>query len=341
MSKILVVGAGLSGAVIARQCAENGNKVCIIDKRNHIGGNCFDFVDEDGILTHLYGPHLFHTSELNVVEWLSKFTEWIPYKHKVKAQLSDGRLVTLPVNLETAAIVGKENIIDTFYRPYTKKMWNKDIEELDPAILNRVPIRNDNNEYYFPNDKYQAMPKYGYTRMFENILAHKNIDVCLETPYFDEMQHQYDYVFNSMPIDEFFHFSLGKLPYRSIKFHTFKLPVPSLFPVATVNFTHDGPYTRVTEWKNIPNSKSYEANKYKTSITIEEPCADVENNNEQFYPIKDIDGINRKKYESYAAMIPDNMSFIGRCGTYSYIDMDKAVLRALQIADQYIHSINQ
>ena len=177
MKKILVVGAGLSGSVVARECAEKGYEVTVIDKRGHIGGNCYDFVDEDGILTHLYGPHLFHTSELEVVSWLSRFTEWVPYKHKVKAQLSSGRLVTLPVNKETAQIVGRENIIDTFYRPYTKKMWGKDIEELDPSILSRVPIRNDDNEYYFPDARFQAMPKYGYTRLFENILDHENIKI--------------------------------------------------------------------------------------------------------------------------------------------------------------------
>ena len=336
MRKILVVGAGLSGSVVARECAEQGFSVTVIDKRSHIGGNCYDFVDEDGILTHLYGPHLFHTSEMDVVSWLSKFTEWTPYKHRVKAMLSDGRLVTLPVNLETAEIVGRENIIDTFYRPYTKKMWGKDIEELDSSILSRVPIRNDNNEYYFPNDKFQAMPKHGYTRLFENILDHKNINIVLNTSYASDMLHQYDYIFNSMPIDEFFNFTLGRLPYRSIKFHTYKVPVPHLFPVATINFTHQGPYTRVTEWKNIPNSKEFTANEYKTSITVEEPCSDIENNNEPFYPIKDINGINRRKYESYASMTPANMSFIGRCGTYSYIDMDRAVFEAIKASKRYL-----
>lgn len=336
MSNILIVGAGLSGSVIARECAQSGHDVTIIEKRNHIGGNCFDFVNEHNILVHLYGPHLFHTSDLKVVDWLSRFTEWTPYKHKVKAKLADGQLVTLPVNRETVQIVGRDNIIDTFYRPYTKKMWNKDIEELDPSILSRVPVRNDDNEFYFPNDSFQAMPSLGYTKLFENILSHKNINIHLNTSFTEALVDQFDFIFNSMPIDEYYNYSLGKLPYRSIKFHTYSLQIPNVFPVATINFTHEGPYTRVTEWKNIPNSGSFNPSKYVTTLTVEEPCADYENNNEPFYPVKDINGINRRKYEQYASMTPENMIFIGRCGTYSYFDMDKAVRSALDISSAFL-----
>lgn len=336
MAKILIVGAGLSGSVIARECAQSGHDVTIIEKRDHIGGNCFDFLNEHNILVHLYGPHLFHTSDQEVVDWLSRFTDWISYKHIVKAKLSNGQLVTLPVNRNTVQVVGRENVIDTFYRPYTKKMWNKDIEELDPSILNRVPIRNDDNEFYFPNDTFQAMPSLGYTNLFENILNHKNIRTELGTPFIDKMLDQFDFVFNSMPIDEYFKFSLGKLPYRSIKFHTTTLQIPNVFPVATVNFTHDGPCTRVTEWKNIPNAESFNPSRFVTTLTVEEPCADYENNNEPYYPVKDASGINRNIYERYALMTPKNMLFIGRCGTYSYFDMDKAVRFALNISSSFL-----
>lgn len=336
MTNILVVGAGFSGSVIARECAQAGHNITIIDKRNHIGGNCFDFLDKNNILIHLYGPHLFHTSDIEVVEWLSKFTKWTPYKHKVKAKLSNGQLVTLPVNKNTVQVVGRENIIDTFYRPYTKKMWNMDIEELDPSILNRVPVRDDDNEFYFPNDDFQAMPALGYTHLFENILNHRNISVKLNTTFSDDLMDKFDFIFNSMPIDEYFKYSLGRLPYRSIKFHTYTLQIPNIFPTATVNFTHDGPCTRVTEWKNIPNCDAFNPSKYATTLTVEEPCADYENNNEPFYPVKDINGINRQKYEQYASMIPRNMCFIGRCGTYSYFDMDKAIRAALDISFSFL-----
>jgi UDP-galactopyranose mutase len=138
MKKILIVGAGLSGATIARLLAEKGHTITIIAQRPHIAGNAYDRINEHGIRIHEYGPHLFHTSNEKVVDFLSRFTEWTPYMHKVKAMLSNGQLVTLPVNIETATIVGKANIIDTFYRPYTKKMWGLDIEELDPTIMERI-----------------------------------------------------------------------------------------------------------------------------------------------------------------------------------------------------------
>lgn len=334
VKKFLIVGAGLSGAVIARCLADNGNKVTVIDKRDHIGGNCFDYLNEDNILVHKYGPHLFHTSNVEVVDWLSRFTKWVPYKHRVKAKLKDSRLVTLPVNAETARIVGKENVIDIFFRPYTKKMWGLDIEQLDSSILKRVPIRDDDNEFYFPNDNFQAMPLHGYTKLFEEILNHQNIDVHLKTNYKEYDHNSFDHIFNSMPIDEYFDWCYGRLPYRSMKFHTSTVQVPNLFPVATVNFTHDGPFTRVTEWKNIPNSRTFNPSEYVTSITVEEPCEGTELN-EPYYPVKDIHGENRAKFERYQQLVPSNMTFIGRCGTYSYIDMDKAVALALEIAKKF------
>ena len=268
MSKILVVGAGFSGAVIARTLADAGHFVTVIDKRDHIGGNCYDYENEHGIRIHKYGPHIFHTNNKDVVDWVSQFGEWVPYQHKVKAILKDGRYVTLPVNKETKEIVGEENIIDTFIRPYTKKMWDKDIEELDPSILSRVPIRDDMNELYFPNDEYQMMPKYGYTAIFENIFDHDNIDVKLGVEYDKASNIFFDFIFNSMPIDQYFDYVHGELPYRSIKFHHVDLPSPSLLPVPCVNFTHSGPYTRMTEWKNFPN---HGENDQMTTLTYEEP----------------------------------------------------------------------
>ena len=169
MKKILIVGAGFSGATIARILAESDYSVDVIDSRSHIGGNAYDVINEHGIRVHAYGPHIFHTSNETVVNFLSKFTEWVNYKHVVKAQLSDGQYVPFPVNKKTVEIVGKENIVETFFRPYTEKMWDMKLEEVSSTVLNRVPIKENYNELYFPDDKYQFMPKEGYTELFRKM----------------------------------------------------------------------------------------------------------------------------------------------------------------------------
>ena len=184
---VLIVGAGFSGATIARILADEGFEVHVIESRDHLAGNAYDFVNEHQIRIHKYGPHLFHTSNKEVVNFLSRFTEWIPYHHKVKAMLGDGRLVTLPVNKETIAIVGKENLLDIFFRPYTKKMWGMSLEEIDPDIINRVPIRDDMNELYFPSDLFQALPSNGYTQLVAKMLDHPLIKVSLNTSFDKKM----------------------------------------------------------------------------------------------------------------------------------------------------------
>lgn len=332
--RILVVGAGFSGAVIARECAAAGHLVKVIDKRDHIGGNAYDYIDSNGIRIHKYGPHLFHTNNKRVVQWLSQFTEWVPYQHKVKAQLNDGTYVTLPVNKETKEIVGEKNVLDIFFRPYTKKMWGKSLDELDPSIINRVPIRNDDNELYFPNDEYQMMPKNGYTEIFKNIFNHSNIEVECNVEFHKSMEEEYDYIFNSMPIDMYFNYNYGELPYRSIKFHNVTLQQPKVLPTGTVNFTHDGPYTRVTEWKNIP---AHGKNDYTTVLTYEEPCDYKDNNYERYYPVKDLEGANRETYKKYKDEVnEDKMTFIGRCGMYVYVDMHQAISSALATSRRFL-----
>ena len=324
--KYLVVGAGFSGAVVARELAEAGHVVSVIEARDHVAGNAYDYIDDHGIRVHKYGPHLFHTNNKKVYNYLGRFTKWVPYQHKVKALLGDGRFVTLPVNKQTRDIVGEENIIDVFFRPYTKKMWGMELEELNPDIINRVPIRDDDNEFYFPNDDYQAMPKDGYTELVENILDHKNIQLAVGVRYDKKMNLSHDHIFNSMPIDQYFGFKHGHLPYRSIRFETITLPIPVALPSATVNFTHDGPQTRVTEWKNIPG---HGHNKYKTTLTFETPCCYTKNNFERYYPVKDVGGINRALYQKYKNENSENVTFIGRCGLYAYLDMHQAVNSAL------------
>jgi len=333
MDNILIVGCGLSGSVIARELANNGYKVTIIDKRNHIAGNCFDYINEYGILVHKYGPHAFHTNNKEVVDWLLQFGEWYDFKLKVKAQISSGGFVTIPVNKETKDIVGEENLIDTFIKPYSEKMWNVPLDQIDNSIIKRVPFRDDFNELYFPDDEFQMMPVGGYTKLFEHILNHKNITIKLETPYNKSMESEYSFIFNSMPIDEYFDFCYGELPYRSIKFHTVTLPMVKVLPSPTVNFTHTGPYTRIVEWKNWVNHGN---NPHYTTLTYEQPCDYKDNNMERYYPIKDLDGKNRKLYQKYKDMTPNNMKFIGRCGQYVYIDMHQAIASSLSTVKKFL-----
>lgn len=330
---ILIVGAGFAGATIARELAEYGYQVTIIDKRPHIGGNAFDYVNEHGITVHKYGVHLFHTDNETVYNWLSQFTEWIEYKHKVKAVLSDGSLVTFPPTNSMFTEWGMSRIVDTFYRPYTKKMWGLDLEEVDDSVLNRVPIRKDDGDLYFPKDRFQFMPKQGWAKTFENILTHKNISVILNTEFSKDMEDSYSHVFNAMPIDEYYDYVYGELPYRSVKFTHVDLPVSNLFRTPSVVFTHDGPDTRMTEWKNLPN---HGVNEKVTTVTYETPCDYKENNYERYYPVKDFNGDNRNKYKLYASIPNDKVTFIGRCGMYVYIDMHQAISSSLAIAKKYI-----
>ena len=333
LNKVLVVGAGFSGAVIARILSENGFLVDVIDKRSHIAGNAFDYLNNHNILVHQYGPHLFHTNNRSVFEFLSRFTDWVDYQHRVKAMLDTGELLTLPVNLDTKNKVGEDKVIDTFIRPYSEKMWGLKLEEISPDIINRVPIRNDTNELYFPDDQFQAMPKGGYTKMFENLLNHPNIQVKLAMEFHKDMEDIYLHVFNSMPIDEYYDYSLGSLPYRSLKFHHVDLPIPRLFPVCQVNFTNTGPFTRVVEWKNIPNSPQ---NPLFTSLTYEEPCSYTENNNERFYPVKDANGQNRALYMQYKQIENPKTTFIGRLGQYVYLDMHQVISSSMATAEKFV-----
>ncbi len=335
MKKILVVGAGLTGSVISRMLADNNYKVTIIDKRDHIAGNVFDYMNDKNIRVHKYGPHLFHTNNEKVVSFIKKFAHWVEYKHKVKAILKDGTYVTLPVNSQTKKIVGADNIVETFIRPYSEKMWGLKLEKISPDIINRVPIRDDDNEYYFPKDKYQLIPRDGYTVFVRNILDHKNIEVHTNTAFNRKMEKDFFHVFCSMPIDEYYKFKYGHLKYRSIKFHNIDFPSPKLLPVVTVNFTNKGQFTRMTEWKNIPN---HGYNENFTTITYEEPCSFEENNNEKYYPVKDIDGENRSLYLKYKNIENKKVSFVGRLGMYSYLDMDQCINHALKVSKNFINN---
>lgn len=337
--KVLVVGAGLTGAVIARILAEGGFAVRVIDKREHIAGNAFDFVNAHGIRVHRYGPHLFHTNNARVFAFLSRFTGWLPYRHKAKALLADGRYVPFPVNRQTARAVGGENIIDIFFRPYTRKMWGMELEEMNPAVLRRVPVRADDCEDYFPGDKYQALPDGGYAKMTGGILAHDGIKVQLQTPFDKKMEKDYGKVFNCMPPDEYYDFCFGALPWRSIRFCHEHINIGGdnfAQPAAVVNFTTDDGPTRRTEWRHLPGHDN--GGGKMTTMTSEYPCCYTENNHERYYPIKDAAGENRKRYRRYAAIPNAKTTFTGRCGTYAYIDMHQAVNMAMLLARRFVKS---
>lgn len=372
MKTILIVGAGFAGAVYARIFAEAGHCVRLIDRRSHIGGNCFDSVDpETGVRIHRYGPHLFHTSNMRVVEWLSRFTEWLPYEHRVKARLPDGRLTPLPVNLDTvsdvfglsladaseldATLAGHRipcedpqnaeaflyakigsRLTDLFYRPYSRKMWQMDLAETGVAVVKRLQIRTDRESRYFPQDVFQAMPADGYTALFERMLDHPLIDLSLDTPFSDDLANAYDTCFNSMPIDAYYGDRFGDLPYRSIRFHLERVPAPATEQPATINYTDDGPFTRETWWHLLPGH--HVEHRDRVVRTVEEPCDYKDNNRERFYPVKTSDGRYDALYARYASLTPRHpeMRFIGRCGTYQYLDMHQVINQSLACAERWL-----
>src|ERR1700744_458644 len=278
----VIAGAGFSGAVVASQMARRFNKkVLIVDRRPHIAGNAYDHYDEAGVMVHKYGPHIFHTQSKDVFDFLSQFTEWRSYEHRVLAYVS-GKLVPIPINLDTvnalhglalrepelqgylagiaekpAAIRTSEDVVvgsvgrdlyEKLFRGYTRKQWGLDPSELDASVTARIPVRTTRDDRYF-TDKHQAMPLGGFTRMFENLLDHPNISISLGTDYRDVVGTvRYKELVYTGAIDEFFEWRFGKLPYRSLEFRHRTLDVPKHQPVAVINYPNDNEYTRVTEF---------------------------------------------------------------------------------------------
>jgi len=339
--------------VAERLAAAAGKKVLIVDKRNHIGGNAYDHYDEAGILVHKYGPHIFHTNSREVFEYLSRFTGWRPYQHRVRAWV-DGQLLPIPINLDTvnrlyglnltsfqldeffrsvaeprAAVRTSEDVIvskvgrelyEKFFRNYTRKQWDLDPSELDAAVTARVPVRTNRDDRYF-TDAYQAMPLRGYTRMFERMVAHKNIKIMLNTDYHDiEGSVLYDEVIFTGPIDEYFDFQFGKLPYRSLQFTFETLETPRVQPVAVINYPNDNLYTRVTEFKHLTGQEHA-----KTTRVYEYPQAE----GDPYYPIPRAENMALyRRYQELAERTP-GVHFVGRLGTYKYYNMDQVVAQAL------------
>src|SRR2546423_53347 len=348
MFDYLIVGAGFAGTVIAERLASQaGKKVLICDRRPHVAGNAYDHYNDDGVLVHKYGPHIFHTNSLEVFQYLSQFTKWRPYMHRVLASV-DGQLVPIPINLDTVnrlyglnltslevadffkkvaekrepvrtsedvvvSKVGRE-LYEKFFRNYTRKQWGLDPSELDASVTSRVPVRTNRDSRYF-TDTYQAMPLRGYTRMFENMLDHPNIKILLNTDY-REVQNEIPYreMVYTGPVDEFFDYRYGKLPYRSLEFRHETLEQEVFQPGAVVNYPNEHPYTRITEFKYLTGQKHP-----KTSIVYEFPKAE----GDPYYPVPRPENTELyKRYQALADGTPD-VHFIGRLATYKYYNMDQ------------------
>ncbi len=355
MFDYLIVGAGYAGSVLAERLAcGSGKQVLLVDRRPHIAGNAYDHYDEAGVLVHKYGPHIFHTNSKDVFEYLSRFTDLRQYQHKVLASV-DGQLVPIPINLDTinrlyglslnsfqmeeflasraepkteirtsedvvVSKVGRE-LYEKFFRGYTRKQWGLDPSELDAQVTARVPTRTNRDDRYF-TDTYQAMPKHGFTRMFANMLDHPNIRILLKTDYRD-VKHMIPYreLIYTGPVDEYFEFQFGKLPYRCLEFKHETLNVPQYQPVAVVNYPNDNPFTRVTEFKHLTGQEHP-----KTSIVFEYARAE----GDPYYPIPRRE--NAEIYRQYQELAEqEGIHFVGRLATYKYYNMDQVVAQALTV----------
>ncbi|HEV7395300.1 MAG TPA: UDP-galactopyranose mutase [Pyrinomonadaceae bacterium] len=356
MFDYLIVGAGFAGSVLAeRLAAGSDKKILICDKRPHIGGNAYDHYNEAGILVHKYGPHIFHTNSREVFEYLSRFTEWRSYQHRVRASV-DGQIVPIPINLDTintlyglnltsfeveeffkklaepceqirtsedvvVSKVGRE-LYEKFFRNYTRKQWGLDPSELDASVTSRVPTRTNRDDRYF-TDSYQAMPLHGFTRLFENMLDHPNIKVLLNCDYREiEGQIPFRKMIYTGPVDSYFEYCFGKLPYRSLEFkhETHDRPVYQSAPV--VNYPNEQLYTRITEFKYLTGQEHG-----KTSIVYEFPKAE----GDAYYPVpRKENAAVYAKYKTLADATPD-VHFVGRLATYKYYNMDQIVAQALTV----------
>jgi UDP-galactopyranose mutase len=354
MFDYLIVGAGFAGSVLAERLANGSNKkVLICDKRPHIAGNAYDYYNEEGILIHKYGPHIFHTNSKDVFDYLTNFTEWREYQHRVLANV-DGMLLPMPINLDTinklyglnltafeveeffkkvaepvenvrtsedvvVSKVGRE-LYEKFFKNYTKKQWDLDPSELDASVTSRVPTRTNRDDRYF-TDVYQAMPKHGFTKMFENILDSPNIKVMLNCDY-REIANEISYreMIYTGPVDSFFNYRYGKLPYRSLEFKHETHDKEQFQTAPVVNYPNEQAYTRITEFKYLTGQEHR-----KTSVVYEFPQAE----GDPYYPIPRKE--NADIYAKYKALADaeTDVHFVGRLATYKYYNMDQIVAQAL------------
>lgn len=358
---VLIVGAGFAGCVIAERMASAGKSVLVIERREHIGGNAFDEQDAAGVLVHRYGPHIFHTNAAHVAEYLSRFTAWRPYEHRVLS-LVEGKLYPMPINRTTInalyglslneaevvayldsvrepkefirnsedlvlSSVGRE-LCDRFFRNYTRKQWGLDLSQLSSTVAGRIPVRTNDDDRYF-TDTFQKMPAQGFTCMFRNMLNHPGITLELGTSYQQIAGRiEASAIYYCGPIDEFYGFRFGRLPYRSLRFEHEHLPLVEQFQqVGTVNYPNDHDFTRITEFKHLTGQKHT-----GTSIVREYP----QHEGDPYYPIPTAE--NQELYAKYKQLAAhdQHVHFIGRLAEYRYYNMDQVVAAALNLVKQHL-----
>lgn len=359
---VLIVGAGFAGATTARCLAEAGHDVVLIDRRDHLAGNAYDRHDAAGVLIHAYGPHIFHTNSDKVFTWLSRFTDWRPYEHRVLARVGEQEL-PIPINRRTInALYGLDldeagvaaflesrrepreplrtsedvvlnsvgsHLCDTFFRGYTRKQWGLELSELSAGVAARIPTRTNDDDRYF-TDTWQFMPAQGYTAMFERMLDHPGIELRLNHD-FDPARDEAGFrqVIYSGPVDAYFGHRLGRLPYRSLRFEHSHVPDCAQYqPVGTVNYPNEHDYTRITEFRHLsgqPHSGS--------SLVREYPMAE----GDPYYPIpRPENEALHKQYQELAAALQPRVVFLGRLAQYRYYNMDQVVAAALGVAAEII-----
>jgi UDP-galactopyranose mutase len=365
MPNILIVGAGLSGCTLAEQLAIKGHTITIIEKRDHIGGNCYDYRDENGILMNRYGAHLFHTNSVRVRDYVKQFAEWVPWKHEVIGRI-DGVHFPIPVNIDTVNTLcgtdlkteeemrawltsvsvplgpdGAANseevalarvgpaLYQKIFKDYTYKQWAKYPAELDASVLERIPVRSNWDPYYF-SDEFQALPRDGYTAFIANMIKDPKITVRLGLDYSHDMRSAYDYVFYTGPIDQYYA-SAGfpPLEYRSIRFEIERLEVDKFQPNSVVNYPSAAePFTRIVEYKHFLNQDV----PGKTTIVREYTMAD----GDPYYPVPT--KANQEVFQRYKelAAAEQGVFFVGRLANYKYYNMDAAILAALEVADNFV-----
>lgn len=367
---VLIVGAGFSGAIIGRLLAEAGHKVTIIDSRPHVAGNCYSERDnETGVMVHTYGPHIFHTDNAEVWEYINQYTEMMPYVNRVKTTVN-GQVFSLPINLHTInqffhttcspeearklideksdktieepatfeeqalRFVGKE-LYEAFFKGYTIKQWGMSPSELPASILKRLPVRFNYDDNYF-NHKYQGMPKDGYTVIVDRILDHENISVALNTLFNEDSRGDYDHVFYSGALDGFYNYDLGRLGYRTLDFEAFRTE-GDYQGCAVMNYGEQKvPYTRITEHKYFAPWESHEK-----SICYREFSRSCEPEDIPYYPIRQVGEMAMLQNYLDRAEKETNITFVGRLGTYRYLDMDVTIAEALETGRTYLKSLEQ
>lgn len=366
---ILIVGAGFSGAVIGRELAESGFKVKIIDSRSHVAGNCYSERDQKtNVMIHTYGPHIFHTDNKTVWDYVNKYAVMMPYVNRVKAKVG-GRILSLPINLHTInqffnttcspdearklisekgdknigeaktfeeqalKFVGRE-LYEAFFKGYTIKQWGMSPAQLPASILKRLPVRFNYDDNYF-NHKYQGMPENGYTEIVEKILKHDNITVELNKDFSQEDRSEYQHVFFSGPLDSFYNYQFGRLGYRTLDFEKFSYE-GDYQGCAVLNYCdEDVPYTRITEHKYFSPWENHEG-----SICYKEYSRSCTENDIPYYPIRQMGEMAMLNDYLKLAEEEKNVTFVGRLGTYRYLDMDVTIGEALKTAEVFLNAVN-